>query len=52
MGIPEDDSGRVLRVSGGFWTGRDEWLGLAGAIQDTWQELEAEGGLAGVVRIP
>ena len=52
MGLPPDDLNRVLRVSGGFWTTQDDWEGLAAAIKEVWEGLEAEGKTDGVVRIP
>ncbi len=49
MGFDRGQTGRALRISGGWWTSAEDWLGLAGAILEVWAALEAEGAPEGLV---
>ena len=41
MGLNHDQMGRVLRISGGWETTREDWQALAAAMAEVWQELES-----------
>jgi len=40
MGLPHDEMGRVLRASALWETTVDDWLTLAGAMEQVWEDLQ------------
>lgn len=44
MGLTADEARRTIRISAGWETPWSDWRLLAAAIENVWQQLEAEGG--------